>query len=179
MAIAVVVIDSELPSLEEDQRVDWFGAFLISAGLVFVVFVLTQGEVAEPDQWKTPCASLPRIGLLSALTKFRHHRSSHCRRLPHRCVCIPAAPPREGQRRCQPTSFDMDTTPTHARLVMDKSEQSTRCGHGCRLPELVHLPVLVLLEPALIPGLRASYAHPHRRPFHPHVHHGHLSSTLR
>ncbi|KIY64862.1 MFS general substrate transporter [Cylindrobasidium torrendii FP15055 ss-10] len=54
VAIAVVVIDGDLPSLEEDQRVDWFGAFLISAGLVFVVFVLTQGEVAEPDQWKTP-----------------------------------------------------------------------------------------------------------------------------
>jgi hypothetical protein len=44
-------------SEEEDRRVDWFGAFLVTAGLVLVVFVLAQGESA-PQQWKTPCMSI-------------------------------------------------------------------------------------------------------------------------
>ncbi|KAF8915507.1 putative efflux transporter [Mucidula mucida] len=46
-------IDPDLPSTEIDQRVDWIGATLVTAGLVLIVFVLTQGEIA-PQQWKTP-----------------------------------------------------------------------------------------------------------------------------
>lgn len=42
---------------EEDRRVDWLGAFLVTAGLVLVVFVLSDGEVA-PRQWATACKSL-------------------------------------------------------------------------------------------------------------------------
>ncbi len=50
-------IDPDLPSTEIDQRVDWIGATLVTAGLVLIVFVLTQGEIA-PQQWKTPCKPL-------------------------------------------------------------------------------------------------------------------------
>lgn len=42
-------------STEVDKRVDWLGAFLVTAGLVLIVFVLADGEVA-PKQWATPCA---------------------------------------------------------------------------------------------------------------------------
>lgn len=46
--------DPDVPSTEPDRRIDWFGAFLITAGLVFIVTVLGQGEIA-PQKWRTPC----------------------------------------------------------------------------------------------------------------------------
>ncbi|EIN03494.1 MFS general substrate transporter [Punctularia strigosozonata HHB-11173 SS5] len=45
-------IDPDLPSTESDRRVDWIGALLATAGLVLIVFVLSDGELA-PDEWKT------------------------------------------------------------------------------------------------------------------------------
>ncbi|KAF8658411.1 hypothetical protein AX16_001964 [Volvariella volvacea WC 439] len=49
----VVTIDPDEPSLEADRRVDWLGAFLVTAGLVLIVFVLSDGEIA-PQGWRTP-----------------------------------------------------------------------------------------------------------------------------
>jgi MFS family permease len=46
-------IDADLPSKETDKRVDWIGAFLVTTGLVLIIFVLGQGEIA-PRQWATP-----------------------------------------------------------------------------------------------------------------------------
>ncbi|KAF7327956.1 Glycoside hydrolase family 38 protein [Mycena kentingensis (nom. inval.)] len=40
-------------STEKDRRVDWLGGFLVTAGLVLLVFVLSQGPVAS-NGWKTP-----------------------------------------------------------------------------------------------------------------------------
>jgi hypothetical protein len=39
--------------MEEDHRVDWIGAMLITIGLVLVVFVLSDGSTA-PHGWRTP-----------------------------------------------------------------------------------------------------------------------------
>ncbi|KAJ2916092.1 hypothetical protein MD484_g4337, partial [Candolleomyces efflorescens] len=39
--------------LPRDKRVDWLGSFLVTAGLVLIVFVLSQGEIA-PQRWETP-----------------------------------------------------------------------------------------------------------------------------
>jgi len=50
----LIFFDSDLPSEEVDKRVDWLGGFLITTGLVFVVFVLSQAERA-PQRWATPC----------------------------------------------------------------------------------------------------------------------------
>ena len=50
----LISIDNDLPSEEVDKRIDWLGAFLVTAGLVFIVFVLSQGELA-PRRWSTPC----------------------------------------------------------------------------------------------------------------------------
>jgi hypothetical protein len=36
------------------RRVDWLGAFLITAALVLILFVLGEGETA-PKQWATSC----------------------------------------------------------------------------------------------------------------------------
>ncbi|KAF8722460.1 hypothetical protein AX14_009814 [Amanita brunnescens Koide BX004] len=45
-------IDKDEPSTETDNRVDWLGGILISAGLTLVIFVLSDGEVA-PNKWAT------------------------------------------------------------------------------------------------------------------------------
>lgn len=50
----LVFFDKDIPSQEADKRIDWLGAFLITAGLVFIVFVLGDGEIA-PKKWRTPC----------------------------------------------------------------------------------------------------------------------------
>ncbi|KAI5889843.1 MFS general substrate transporter [Schizophyllum commune H4-8] len=46
-------IPRDPPSTEKDRRVDWLGAFLVTAGLTFIIFILAQGEIAEPNQWAT------------------------------------------------------------------------------------------------------------------------------
>ncbi|KAJ7133437.1 major facilitator superfamily domain-containing protein [Mycena epipterygia] len=46
------LIDPDVPSTEPDKRVDWLGAFLVTTGLVLLVFVLGQGSLA-PNGWKT------------------------------------------------------------------------------------------------------------------------------
>ncbi|KAF8992532.1 putative efflux transporter [Cyathus striatus] len=53
IAGAILSFDKDIPSDENDKRVDWIGAFLVTTGLVLIVFVLGQGEVA-PKQWRTP-----------------------------------------------------------------------------------------------------------------------------
>ncbi|KAJ7916041.1 MFS general substrate transporter [Mycena leptocephala] len=47
-----LIIDPDVPSNENDKRVDWLGAFLVTTGLVLLVFVLSQGSRA-PSGWKS------------------------------------------------------------------------------------------------------------------------------
>lgn len=49
--------DSNFVSGKLDKRVDWVGAALVTAGLVCIMFVLGQGELA-PQKWTTPCESV-------------------------------------------------------------------------------------------------------------------------
>jgi hypothetical protein len=53
----LISIDNDVPSEEVDKRIDWLGAFLSTGGLVLIVFVLSQGDLA-PQGWATPCKSL-------------------------------------------------------------------------------------------------------------------------
>ncbi|KAL1736165.1 major facilitator superfamily domain-containing protein, partial [Schizophyllum commune] len=46
-------IQADPPSTEKDRRVDWLGSFLVTAGLTLIIFILAQGEIAEPKQWGT------------------------------------------------------------------------------------------------------------------------------
>ncbi|KAJ7490688.1 MFS general substrate transporter [Mycena latifolia] len=48
----LLLIDPDVPSTETDKRVDWLGAFLVTTGLVLLVFVLGQGSLAS-NGWKT------------------------------------------------------------------------------------------------------------------------------
>ncbi|KAK7444033.1 hypothetical protein VKT23_015430 [Stygiomarasmius scandens] len=50
---AIFSFDKDKPSRESDRRVDWIGAFMVTAGLTLIVFVLGQGEVAS-QKWATP-----------------------------------------------------------------------------------------------------------------------------
>lgn len=54
---ASIVSPPDQVSTAVDKRMDWLGAFLVTAGLaiIIIVFVLSDGEVA-PKQWATPCA---------------------------------------------------------------------------------------------------------------------------
>lgn len=61
----LVSIDPDVHSTEADRRVDWLGAALVTSGLVLVVFVLGQGEVAL-QRWATPC----RFTFLAASSNF-------------------------------------------------------------------------------------------------------------
>ncbi|KAI1786595.1 efflux transporter [Ganoderma leucocontextum] len=47
-----ISIDADVPYVLLDKRVDWLGAFLVTAGLTFIIFILSDGPVA-PDGWKT------------------------------------------------------------------------------------------------------------------------------
>ncbi|CDO78203.1 hypothetical protein BN946_scf184701.g1 [Trametes cinnabarina] len=53
--------DASLHHQAVDRRVDWLGAFLVTAGLTLIIFVLSDGSIA-PDGWKTGYI----IGLLIA-----------------------------------------------------------------------------------------------------------------
>ncbi|KAI0788398.1 efflux transporter [Fomes fomentarius] len=48
----MISIDPDVPYALEDKRVDWIGALLVTAGLTFIVFILSDGSVA-PNGWKT------------------------------------------------------------------------------------------------------------------------------
>ncbi|KAK0199445.1 putative efflux transporter [Desarmillaria ectypa] len=73
--LGLYAIDNDRPSIETDQRIDWIGAFLVSAGLLLVVFVLSQGEVA-PHQWKTSyiiALLLLGVGFIVAFFLWQHY----------------------------------------------------------------------------------------------------------
>ncbi|KAK7055712.1 major facilitator superfamily domain-containing protein [Favolaschia claudopus] len=60
----MLAVDHDEPSAEAGKRVDWIGAFLVTAGLVLLLFVLGQGQLA-PQGWRTPWDS------------FRAHSHDH------------------------------------------------------------------------------------------------------
>ncbi|KAI9056747.1 MFS general substrate transporter [Trametes sanguinea] len=49
---AMLSIEGDFPRPVTDRRVDWIGAVLVTAGLTFIIFVLSDGSIA-PDGWKT------------------------------------------------------------------------------------------------------------------------------
>ncbi|KAE9400444.1 MFS general substrate transporter [Gymnopus androsaceus JB14] len=68
MVGAIFSFERDQPSKEVDRRVDWIGASLVTSGLVLIVFVLGQGEVA-PEQWATPyIIALLIVGVILVLT---------------------------------------------------------------------------------------------------------------
>ena len=58
MILGFFVFEEDEPSTEEDKRVDWIGAALVTAGLVLIVFVLSDAPTARQG-WKNPCEFPP------------------------------------------------------------------------------------------------------------------------
>jgi hypothetical protein len=54
LLIGLFVIDKDEPSTAKDKRVDWLGGALITVGLILIIFVLSDGEIA-PNKWATSC----------------------------------------------------------------------------------------------------------------------------
>ena len=92
-------IDRDQPSTEVDKRIDYIGAFLVTAGLTFIIFVLSDGSIA-PQGWATPC-------MLFALSRCNLNTDDRLRRYcAHdpwcafdRCLPLLATLPRETSRR--------------------------------------------------------------------------------
>jgi hypothetical protein len=63
-------------NVDEDRRVDWLGALLVTGGLALLMFVLGDGTVA-PRGWKTGCtlAYSPPTHRVLQLIIFRCHRA--------------------------------------------------------------------------------------------------------
>jgi hypothetical protein len=52
----LISIDEDVPSEEVDKGIDWLGAFLVTGGLILIIFILSQGQNASQG-WATPCKS--------------------------------------------------------------------------------------------------------------------------
>ncbi|KAI0761546.1 efflux transporter [Trametes elegans] len=71
---AMLSIDKDVPYDLADRRVDWLGAFLVTAGLTLIIFVLSDGSIA-PNGWRTGyIIALLIIGviLLAAFVYWEH-----------------------------------------------------------------------------------------------------------
>ncbi|KAJ3775531.1 efflux transporter [Lentinula raphanica] len=107
MITAMISFNPDQPSTEEDQRVDWIGAFLVTVGLVLIVFVLGQGEVA-PQQWSTPyIIALLIVGVIFVLifVVWQYHLEST-----QNSVIVPY--PSLGSRFASLSSFALRHLPT-------------------------------------------------------------------
>lgn len=61
-------IDKDTPGSVDDHKIDWLGAFIITAALVLILFVLGEGEEA-PNKWSTSyIIALLVVGVLLAGT---------------------------------------------------------------------------------------------------------------
>jgi hypothetical protein len=58
MILGFFVFETDEPSTEEDKRVDWIGAVMVTTGLVLIVFVLSDVPAAHRG-WKNPRESSP------------------------------------------------------------------------------------------------------------------------
>ncbi|KZT57349.1 MFS general substrate transporter [Calocera cornea HHB12733] len=77
--IGAILVFPKDHDFSEDKRVDWLGAFLITAGLVLLLFCLGEGEIA-PEQWNTPyiIALLILSGLLIVgFIAWEHYVETH------------------------------------------------------------------------------------------------------
>ncbi|KAG1737059.1 major facilitator superfamily domain-containing protein [Suillus paluster] len=67
----MISFDADVPSTEIVERVDWIGASLVTIGLVLIVFVLGQGELASQG-WKTPYIIVLLIAGVIMVSLFLH-----------------------------------------------------------------------------------------------------------
>ena len=138
MVLGMFSIDADLPSTEKDTRVDWLGAVLVTAGLVLIVFVLSEGEIAG---WKTPCASCHlQHTLLHRLTlsSVRYHCAAHRRCHLHGPLRLMGALPRTRTREPLGRGYQvqMDPSTTDEDFHLGTCQGEVRSGNAHCLPQL-------------------------------------------
>ncbi|KZT57350.1 MFS general substrate transporter [Calocera cornea HHB12733] len=72
---ALICFPNDRVDPSADRRVDWLGAFLITAGLVLLLFCLGEGEIA-PQQWATPyiiALLILSVLLITAFIAWEHY----------------------------------------------------------------------------------------------------------
>lgn len=86
--VGIYSIPGDEPSTEEDTRVDWIGATLVTVGLVLIVFVLSEGEVAHRG-WSSSCKPpVPHcFPILTWSILCRYHRVTRARCSPNSGIC--------------------------------------------------------------------------------------------
>ena len=52
--VGLIFIENDVLSGKVDKRIDWLGAFLVTSGLILIIFALSQGKYALQG-WATPC----------------------------------------------------------------------------------------------------------------------------
>ena len=133
MILGFFVFEEDEPSTEEDKRVDWIGAALVTAGLVLIVFVLSDAPTAHKG-WNNPRKSSPvPVCFFSNSSQLHDVHRRHCL-VPHR------RPARTSFRRLavllgtqtqEPGSSThaLDGTTAHETIDVDTRAWSL-CGHA-------------------------------------------------
>ena len=127
MILGYFVFEADEPSTEEDKRVDWIGAVMVTTGLVLIVFVLSDAPTAHKG-WKNPrgfsssffISSRPDSGVC------RRYRLVYRRRLARpsfHCVAVLL-----GAQAREPGSpaYPLDGATAHEAINVDTCTRSLR-----------------------------------------------------
>lgn len=169
LILGFFAIDEDEPSTEEDRRVDWIGATLITGGLILIVFVLSDMPTAR-DGWKNPRETHPSSR--SALTCPHVHR--YCRALLRRpllrpTVCSVAILLGTEAWKYRSPSYALDGAATHETVDVDSRSRSLRGDADYRVRQLGSFLLLVGLGTAILPNIPQSDPDPNYAPYIAHV----------
>lgn len=165
MVLGFFVIEEDEPSTEDDQRVDWIGAALVTAGLVLIVFVLSDVPTAHKG-WKSPRELFFFSVLLSVFhqrvdLRRRHHcpvRYRSATRTPLRRLAIllraPAGKPGS-------SAYALDRSAAYEAINVDARTRSFRSDADDRLRELGRLHDMGSMGRALLPDVSEPKPDPH------------------
>ena len=159
MILGYFVFEADEPSTEEDKRVDWIGAAMVTTGLVLIVFVLSDAPTAHKG-WKNPRE------FSSSFFKFHHdlmatalHRRHHpvyrwhlARPSFHRVAVLLGAQAREPGSPAYP----MDCATAYEAVDVDTCARSLRCHASGRVLLRCGVRVLAIMVAAVlsdVPGL--------------------------
>jgi hypothetical protein len=173
LVLGFFVFDKDEPSTEEDRRVDWIGATLITSGLVLTVFFLSDMPTAR-EGWRNPRGSsvflfphgFPRVLIRRYCWPFLHQP-------PPRTTILSVAIllGTEAQKPRFP-SYALDGAAAHETVDVNLSSRSLRDADYC-VCQLGFFLLLVGSGTAVLPDIPQPDTDPHYDPHTAHVLFGH------
>ncbi len=176
MILGFFVFEEDEPSTEEDKRVDWIGAALITVGLVLIVFVLSDSPVARKG-WKNPrefsstSASFSNSSRLDGVR--RRHRPIRRWRPARRSLRRLAALLGAAAREPGSSAHALDGTATHETINVDACARSLRGDADHRVHQLGGIHDLDSVGGAVLPNVPEPEPDPHDAAPAADVHLGH------